>query len=81
MPFLVLLLLALAGGTLAAFLASRYPTPVIGQEPSDAASELLAEETAKRPWLRRTLAGRMDPQTATGLALTLRSGSRSSAGS
>ena len=71
MPFLVLLLLALAGGTLAAFLASRYPTPVIGQEPSDAASELLAEETAKRPLLRRTLAGRLDPQTATGLALTL----------
>ena len=71
MPFLVLLLLAFAGGTLAAFLASRYPTPVIGQEPSDAASELLAEETAKRPLLRRTLAGRLDPQTATGLALTL----------
>jgi undecaprenyl-diphosphatase len=44
---------------------------VIGQEPSDAASELLAEETAKRPLLRRTLAGRLDPQTATGLALTL----------
>ena len=71
MPFLVLLLLALAGGTLAAFLASRYPTPVIGQEPSEAASELLAEETVKRPWLRRTLARRVDPQTATGLALTL----------
>jgi undecaprenyl-diphosphatase len=71
MPFLVLLLLALAGGTLTAFLASRYPTPVIGQEPSDAASEMLADETAKRPWLARTLARRVDPQTATGLALTL----------
>ncbi len=71
MPFLVLVLLALAGGTLAAFLASRYPTPVIGQEPSEAASELLAEETAKRPWLRRTLARRVDPRTATGLALTV----------
>ena len=53
MPFLVLVLLALAGGMLVAFLASRYPTPVIGQEPSEAASELLAEETVKRPWLRR----------------------------
>ena len=47
MPFLVLLLLALAGGTLSAFLASRYPTPVIGQEPSEAASEMLAEETVE----------------------------------
>jgi undecaprenyl-diphosphatase len=71
MPVLVLLLLAVAGGTLTAFLASRYPTPLIGQEPSEAASEMLAEEAAKRPWLRRTLASRLDPQTATGLALTL----------
>jgi undecaprenyl-diphosphatase len=71
MPFLVLVLLALAGGALAAYLASRYPTPVIGQEPAAAASEMLAEETAKRPWLRRTLARRLDPQTATGLVLTL----------
>jgi len=66
MPVLVLLLLAVAGGTLTAFLASRYPTPLIGQEPSEAASEMLAEEAAKRPWLRRTLASRLDPQTATG---------------
>ena len=71
MPFLVLVLLALAGGMLVAFLASRYPTPVIGQEPSEAASELLAEETVKRPWLRRMVARRVEPQTATGLALTL----------
>jgi len=71
MPFLVLLLLALAGGTLAAFLASRYPTPVVGQEPSEAAADMLAEEASKHPWLRRMLAQRVDPQTATGLVLTL----------
>ena len=71
MPFLVLLLLALAGGTLAAFLASRYPTPVVGQEPSEAAADMLAEEASKHPWLRRMLAQRVDPKTATGLALTL----------
>jgi undecaprenyl-diphosphatase len=71
MPFLVLLLLALAGGTLVALAASRYPTPVIGQEPAAAAAEVVAQETAKRPWLRHTLARRIDPQTATGLALTL----------
>jgi membrane-associated phospholipid phosphatase len=71
MPVLVLTLVALAGGVLVAFLASRYPTPVIGQEPSQAAAEIVAEETAKRPWLRRALARRVDPQTATGFALTL----------
>jgi undecaprenyl-diphosphatase len=71
MPLLVLTVVALAVGALVAFLASRYPTPVIGQEPSQAAAEVVAEETAKRPWLRRTLTQRVDPQTATGLALTL----------
>ena len=71
MPFLVLLFLALAGGILVAVLASRYPTPVVGQEPSEAAAEKIAEETAKRPWLRHMLARRIDPRTATGLGLTL----------
>jgi membrane-associated phospholipid phosphatase len=71
MPLLVLLLLALVGGTLVTALALRYPTPVIGQEPSEAAARLVVEETVKHPWLRRTLARRVDPRTATGLALTL----------
>ena len=71
MPLLVLLLLALAGGVLVAVLASRYPTPVVGQEPSEAAAEKIAEETVKRPWLRHVLTRRVDPRTATGLGLTL----------
>jgi membrane-associated phospholipid phosphatase len=71
MPLLVLVLVAVAGGSVMTFLASRYPTPVVGDEPSRAAEEMVAQETAKRPWLRRTLARRLDPQTATGLALTL----------
>ena len=71
MPLLLLSLFAVAGGTLVALLASRYPTPVIGQEPAEAAAEKLAEETVKRPWLRRALARRVDPQAATGFALTL----------
>ena len=71
MPLLVLALVALAGGILVALLALRYPTPVIGQEPSEAAAEMVAEEAVKRPWLRRMLARRVDPQTATGFALTL----------
>ena len=71
MPFLVLLVIALAGGALVTALANRYPTPVIGQEPSAAAAEIVAEETVQRPWLRRVLARRVDPLTATGFALTL----------
>jgi len=71
MPLVVLVLLALLGGVLVTFAASRYPTPLIGQEPSEAAAEMVAEETAKRPWLRRTLARRLDPEAATGLVLTL----------
>ena len=71
MPFLVLLLLALAGGVLVSLAASRYPTPVIGQEPSEAAAQVVAQEAVSRPWLRRALAHRLDPEAATGLALTL----------
>src|SRR5512132_1121107 len=71
MPFLVLLLVAVVGGALVTFAASRYPTPVIGQEPSEAAAEKLTEQAVKRPWLRHALGRRVDPRTATGLALTL----------
>ena len=71
MPLLVLVLVALAAGILVAFAASRYPTPLIGQEPSEAAAEIVAHEAAERPWLRRMLAQRLDPGTATGFALTL----------
>lgn len=71
MPFVVLVLVALMAGVLVTFAASRYPTPVIGQAPSEAAAAKLAEEAVKRPWLRHALARRIDPGTATGLALTL----------
>jgi undecaprenyl-diphosphatase len=71
MPLVVLVLLALAGGIVVSFAASRYPTPLIGEEPADAAAEMVAHEAAARPWLRRTLAQRIDPEAATGLALTL----------
>ena len=71
MPLLFLLLVALAGGILVSYAAARYPTPVIGEEPSEAAAQMVAQEAAARPWLRRMLAQRLDPGTATGLALTL----------
>ena len=49
MPLLVLVLVALAAGILVAFAASRYPTPLIGQEPSEAAAEIVAHEAAGGP--------------------------------
>jgi membrane-associated phospholipid phosphatase len=71
MPLLLLVLVALAGGILVSYAAARYPTPVIGEEPAEAAAQMVAQEAAARPWLRRMLAQRLDPGTATGLALTL----------
>jgi membrane-associated phospholipid phosphatase len=70
-PLVVLLLVALAGGIVATVAARRYPTPVVGEEPAAVAAEAIAVHAAERPWLRRALTQRLDPQAATGLALTL----------
>lgn len=71
MPFLILLLVAAIAGSLVFLLGSRYPTPVVGQAPAQAAGEKLGHEAARHPWLSRTLRGRLDPSSATGLALTI----------
>ena len=71
MPFLILLLVATLAGSLVFLLGSRYPTPVVGQAPAQAAGEKLGHEAARHPWLSRTLRGRLDPASATGLALTI----------
>ena len=71
MPFLILLLVATIAGSLVFLLGSRYPTPVVGQAPAQAAGEMLGHEAARHPWLSRTLRGRFDPASATGLALTV----------
>ena len=71
MPFLVLLLISLSAGTLVAFLGMRYPTPVVGQAPAEGAAERIETEMERHPWLLRLVRGRLDPATATGLALTL----------
>ena len=72
MPFIVLLLVAVAFG-LATFLAAlRYPTAAGAAPPaSEAAGRQLGQEAVRHPWLARILRGRMDPATATGLALTV----------
>ena len=71
MPILVLLLIAIAAGSLVFLLGSRYPTPLIGEAPAQAAGEKLGDEAVRHPRLSRLLRRRLDPATATGLALTV----------
>jgi membrane-associated phospholipid phosphatase len=71
MPFLVLILVSLVAGMLVAFAGSRYPTPVVGQAPAEGAAEHIETEMERHPWLLGLVRGRLDPATATGLALTL----------
>jgi membrane-associated phospholipid phosphatase len=71
MPFLVLILVSLVAGTLVAYASSRYPTPVVGRAPAEGAAERIETEMERHPWLLRLVRGRLDPATATGLALTM----------
>jgi membrane-associated phospholipid phosphatase len=71
MPFAVLIVVALIAGGFAFALARRYPATAAAEAPARAASGKLAEEAAHRPWLSNLLRTRLDPSTATGLALTL----------
>ena len=73
MPILVLLLISLAAGALVFWASRRYPTPV-GTPPTDMAEKAAVQieaEMERHPWLLRLVRGRLDPATATGLALTL----------
>jgi len=71
MPLLALILISLTAGGLVAYAGWRFPTPVVGERPADAAAEQIETGLEKSPWLRRLLRDRLDPATATGLALTL----------
>jgi membrane-associated phospholipid phosphatase len=71
MPIVVLILISLSAGALVAYAGSRYPTPVVGQAPADTAAEKIETQMEQHPWLLRLVHGRLDPATATGLALTL----------
>ena len=72
MPFIVLLLIAVAFGLTTFLAARRYPTAAGAAPPaSEAAGRQLGQEAVRHPWLARMLRGRMDPATATGLALTV----------
>jgi len=72
MPFLILLLFALSAGVATYGAALRYPTAAGAAPPAtEAAGRQLGKEAVRHPWLGRLLRGRLDPGTATGLALTL----------
>ena len=71
MPLLALIGIALLAGVVVAFAGWRYPTPVVGQAPAEGAAEHLETEMVRHPWLLRLVRDRLDPATATGLALTL----------
>jgi membrane-associated phospholipid phosphatase len=70
MPFLLLLLISVLAGLGAAFLARRYPGTATAPSVVEVARE--AGEHATGPARRRAVrAARLDPEKATGLALTL----------
>ena len=72
MPFLILLVLATAAGVAVFAAALRYPTAAGAAPPvTEAAGRQLGKEAVRHPWLGQLLRGRLDPGTATGLALTL----------
>lgn len=72
MPLLILLALGAAAGVCVYLAASLYPW--VGSAPASptrAAERQLKKEVIRRPWLARLLRSRLDPGTATGLALTV----------
>jgi membrane-associated phospholipid phosphatase len=71
MPFLLLLLVALALGSLFTVLAAHYPHTAGVSQPSDRAAAEVGHVIAEHRRLRRLLRGRLDPTTVTGLALSL----------
>jgi membrane-associated phospholipid phosphatase len=71
MPLLVLLLVALAAGSAVAFVAWHYPMPMASPTPSLAAAKAVGRELGHHERLRRIVKSRLDPEVATGLALTV----------
>lgn len=71
MPFFLLLFLSVSVGAAVFAAALRYPTASGAPPPASAAAgEQLAHEAFRHAWLARLLRSRLDPGTATGLALT-----------
>jgi undecaprenyl-diphosphatase len=71
MPFVLLVLVGLTVGSLITVLAAHYPRTAGVSQPSDKAAQRVGHQIAEHRRLRRLLRGRLDPASATGLALTL----------
>ncbi|MDQ3379489.1 MAG: phosphatase PAP2 family protein [Actinomycetota bacterium] len=72
MPLLVLLVVAITFGSLVSFLTWRYPSPGLASPtPTVAAAKAVGRELAQHSRLRRTIKRRLNPEIATGLALTV----------
>jgi membrane-associated phospholipid phosphatase len=71
MPILILMLIATVAGSLVFVIGNRHPTAAVAEEASQAAGRKLGHEAVRHPWLSRALRSRLDPATATGLALTV----------
>ena len=71
MPVVALLVISASAGALVAYAWWRYPTPGVGPRPANVAAEHIETEMEHHPWLLRLVRERLDPATATGLALTL----------
>jgi hypothetical protein len=81
MPFLLLLLLALAVGFVVGLIVWRYPGIARpSPAPPLATARKVGERVGRHPRLRAFLDARLDPATATGLALTLALSSQSAEG-
>jgi membrane-associated phospholipid phosphatase len=71
MPLLVLLLVALGVASVVAFVAWHYPMPIASPTPSVAAAKVVGRELGHHSRVRRIVKSRLNPEVATGLALTL----------
>jgi membrane-associated phospholipid phosphatase len=71
MTLIVLLLVALCTGGAVAFAVWHYPTPMAAPTPSVAAAKAVGREIGHHSRLRRTIKSRLNPEVATGLALTI----------
>jgi membrane-associated phospholipid phosphatase len=71
MPLLVVLVVAVAVFALVAFVAWNYPHPTTAATPSLAAAKAVGTEIGHHSRLRRTIKSRLNPEAATGLALTI----------
>ena len=71
MPLLVLFLVALTVASVVGWVAWHYPAGIASPTPSVAAAQAVGREIGHHGRLRRFIKSRLNPEAATGLALTV----------